>query len=52
MELHQFKSCHNYFTIILQSSVGTLEPHSEVDQSKLVYIYFIKFRNPCKVLGL
>ena len=30
MELHQFKSCHNYFTIILQSSVGTLEPHSEV----------------------
>jgi len=30
MELHQFKSVCNYFTIILQSSVGTLEGHSEV----------------------
>ena len=30
VELHQLKSCYNYFTIILQSSVGTPEGHSEV----------------------
>ena len=29
MELCLFKSLYNYFTIILQSSVGTLEGHSE-----------------------
>ena len=31
MELHQFKSHSNYFTIILHPSVGTLEADSEVD---------------------
>ena len=29
MELHQLKSGYNYFTIILYSSVGTPEGHSE-----------------------
>ena len=29
MELHQFKLGYHYFTMILQSSVGTLEAHSE-----------------------
>ena len=54
MELQLVKSCHNYFTIILQSSVGTPEGHSEVGvylasfaflirnnkfHSRLIYIY-------------
>ena len=30
VELHQLKSCYHYVTIILQSSVGTPEGHSEV----------------------
>ena len=33
MELHQFKLGYNDFTMILQSSVGTLDADSEVDGS-------------------
>ena len=40
MELCLFKSLYNYFTIILQSSVGTLEGHSEVG------VYLASFRVP------
>ena len=40
MELGLFKSLYNYFTIILQSSVGTLGPHSEVG------VYLASFRVP------
>ena len=40
MERCLFKSLYNYFTSILQSSVGTLEGHSEVG------VYLASFRVP------
>ena len=57
VELHQLKSCYHYFAIILQSSVGTLEGHSEsvcIGRNRCATYtnHVIKFRNHiCKLAG-